>query len=93
MESVSPVMPGSKPIEIVIGEGQPQYDPLPVVYLEGDHRPMLTRWRLSHEERVAIAAGADIVLTQLTWGHAFQPVHLQICERDEMPILLDEVPR
>jgi hypothetical protein len=93
MESVSPVMPGSSEIEIVLGKGQPEYVELPAVYLEGIHRPMVTRWRLSHEERVAIAAGADIVLTQLTFCQPFQPVHLQVCEQDAMPILLDEVPQ
>jgi hypothetical protein len=93
MEAVSPVLPGSEPIEIVIGKDQPQYEKLPVVYLNGDHRPMISRWRLNLFERAAIAAGADIVLTQLTWCNKFQPVHLQVCAADEMPVLLEEVPR
>jgi hypothetical protein len=93
MDPVSPVMPGSEPIEIVLGKGQPKYTPLPVVYLSGDHRPMISRWRLNLWERAMIAAGADIVLTQLTWCYKFQPVYLQVCEPDEMPVLLDQEPR
>ena len=64
MTPVSPVMPGSEPIEIVLGANQPEYIPLPAVYLNEVSCPMLTRWRLSDEERVAIAAGADVVMTQ-----------------------------
>lgn len=89
MEAVSPVMPGSESIEIVLGAGQPEYDPLPTVYLDSPSRPMLSRWRLSDEERQLIADGADIVLTQLTFGRKFQPVNLQIIKPDEMPALIE----
>lgn len=89
MKSVSPVMPGSAPIEIMLGKDQPEYIPLPAVYLDSISRPMLTRWRLSPEERCAIALGADIVLTQLTFHHPFQPVNLQICMPDEMPEIVE----
>ena len=92
MEPVSPVLPGSEAIEIVLGKDQPEYVPLPIVYLSGDHRPMISRWRLDMMERAQIADGADIVLTQLTWCNKFQPVHIQVCAADEMPVLLDEVP-
>ena len=89
MEPVSPVMPGSESIEIVIGKDQPEYLPLPAVYLDARTSPMLTRWRLSDEERKLIADGADIVLTQLTFRLPFQPVHLQVVNREAMPVLLD----
>jgi len=87
---VSPVMPGSEPIEIVLGKDQPQYDPLPAVYLDTSSRPMITRWRLDEAEREAIANGADIVLQQLTFQQPFQPVNLQVVERDEAPIFVEE---
>jgi hypothetical protein len=82
-------MPGSEPIEIVLGKDQPEYVPLPVVYLDSPSVPMLSRWRLSDEERKAIAEGADVVLTQLTFGFRFQPVNLQIALPDEMPQLIE----
>jgi hypothetical protein len=89
MQAVSPVMPGSKSIEIVLGQNQPEYDPLPAVYLNQPGVPMISRWRLSDEERHAIACGADIVLQQLTFGHPFQPVNLQIVAPDEMPVFVE----
>jgi len=82
-------MPGSEPIEVVLGKDQPEYLPLPAVYLQTPELPMLTRWRLSEAERAQIAAGADIVLTQLTFNRGFAPVHLQISMPDEMPALLE----
>lgn len=63
---------------------------LPVVYLNNPCVPMLTRWRFSDAERAQIAAGADLVLTQLTFGEPFRPVHLQVSMPDEHPILLGE---
>lgn len=91
MIPVSPVMPGSGPIEIILGKDQPEYNPLPAVYLDNDLRPMITRWRFSDEEREAIGAGADVVMTQLTFGRPFSPVHLQVTERDAMPIIIEEL--
>lgn len=95
MMPVSPVMPGSEAIEVVIGANQPEYIPLPAVYLTANTCPMLTRWRLTDEEREAVANGADIILSQLTFWQPFRPVHIQVCMPDEMPLLLDEdqVPR
>jgi hypothetical protein len=83
-------MPGSGPIEIEIGAGQSEYIPLPAVYLNAPSLPMLTRWRLTDEERTAIAAGADIVFTQLTFGMPFQPIHLQVTMPDETPVLIEQ---
>ena len=51
MEPVSPVMPGSADIEIVLGKDQLEYLPLPAVYLSTPTLPMLTRWRFTEVER------------------------------------------
>ena len=91
MIPVSPVMPGSEAIELVLGKGQEAYIELPAVYLDQRDRPMITRWRLTDEERAVVAEGGDIVLTQLTWWQKFQPVHLQVVMPDDNPILLEEV--
>lgn len=89
MTPTSPVMPGSGPIEIVLGKGQPEYDPLPCVYLDTPSRPMISRWRLTDEERYAIACGADIVLTQLTFWEPFRPVNLQVTYPNDPPELIE----
>lgn len=113
MHPVSPVLPGSKPIETVYGEKQEEYIALPAVYLHTDEkvwrlwsgnskllpvvvfvernsRPVLSRWRLTEEERMAIAAGADVVLTLLTFNAPLAPSHLQVTMPDEMPVFLEE---
>lgn len=89
MKPISPVMPGSEPIEVVLGKDQPEYVPLPAVYLDTVACPMITRWELNDEERAAVAAGADIVLQQLTFRQPFQAVNLQIVKRDEHPLLVE----
>jgi len=92
MTPVSPVIPGSEFIELVLGKGQEDvYIPLPAVYLDQRDRPMITRWRLTDDERAVLAEGGDIVLTQLTWWQRFQPVHLQVVMPDDNPILLEEI--
>ena len=90
MRPVSPVVPGSGLTEVILAENQPQYLPLPVVRLPGKSCPMVSRWRPTHEERMEIAAGADIVLTQLTFGNLFHPVFLQTAMPDETPELASE---
>lgn len=91
MMPVSPVMPGSGPIEHILAKDQPEYEPLPMVYLDRDDRPVISRWRFTDEERALISQGADIVLTQLTFQQLFQPVHLQVTMPDANPILIEEV--
>ena len=97
MEPVSPVMPGSESIEVIYGESQPEYIPVPGVYLDTPAAPVLTRWRFSDEERAQIVAGADLVLTVLRFRRKdgtprpLSPVHLQVSFSDEMPVLVDEL--
>lgn len=90
MKAVSPVMPGSEAIEIVLGKHQPEYTPLPAVYLDTRACTMITRFRFSDEEKAAIADGADIVLQQLTFRQPFQPVNLQVCRADQAPEFVEE---
>lgn len=90
MTPTSPVLPGSKEIELVLGQNQPQYIPLPAVYIDTPARPMITRFRLDEVERAKIAAGADVVLQQLTFGAPFQPVNLQIVGQDEYPEMVED---
>jgi len=91
MTPVSPVLPGSESIEIVLGRDQAEYTPLPAVYLDRPSRPMITRFRMDDAERAAIAAGADIVLQQLTFCHPFHAVNLQVVSPDEFPDFVEEL--
>lgn len=90
MHPVSPVMPGSESIEVILGQGQEEYTPLPAVYVDTIARPMITRWRFSDEERKAIAEGADIVMQQLTFKNPFQPVNLQVVMPHGYPVPVEE---
>jgi hypothetical protein len=87
MTPVSPVMPGGEMIETVFGENQPEYIPLPSVFLDQPNRPVITRWRLTDEEREAVLNGGDVVLTLLTFWGPLQPVHLQVCMPEQYPNL------
>jgi hypothetical protein len=90
MKPVSPVMPGSEGIEVIYAKDQPEYIPLPAVHLDTPSRPIVSRWRLDNDEREAIASGADIVLTLLSFGMPLTPSHLQVVMPDAMPVLLED---
>ncbi len=89
MEAVSPVMPGSAPFEIVLAEYQPEYTPLPVFRSETTGAPIISRWRLTDEERTKIVAGADIVLQLCTFGAPYPPTNLQVVMPDDFPEILE----
>lgn len=79
MKPISPVVPGLEVYEQTFGAGQPQYDPLPCLRSdETNHYSVMSRWQLTPEERKAIADGADIYLTQLTFLHPYQPTALVV---------------
>lgn len=85
MTPVSPVLLNSDLPEVVLGENQPEYIPLPAAVIPSVTQTMVTRWRLSESERQQIANGHDIVLQQLTFGRPFQPVNLQVVAADQKP--------
>ena len=89
MKPISPVLPTPDCKEVTLGAGQPEYFPLPAVFIDAVGSPVLTRWELTDYERALITGGADVVITQLTFGAAFQPVHLQVILRHEMPVLIN----
>ncbi len=84
-ESVSPVIPGIAEIdEVTWAEKQPEYNPLPAITYRGNPQiPVTSRWRFSEQERKAIAEGADLYLTQLTFGGPLQPICLQVFTQEE----------
>lgn len=75
--SVTPILRGLEPYEYHLAVNQPEYEPLHVLRGKGPTYSMVSRWTFTKEERAAIAAGADILVTQLTFGSLFQPTCVQ----------------
>lgn len=80
MLPVSPVIKGYEQHEVVFAKNQPEYLPLPALVLEGEEKPVVSRWRLDDEERKQIAAGADILLTQNIFTDLYHPVRLEVID-------------
>ncbi len=59
------------------------YQPLPARISEDGLYQVYTRWQLSDEEREALAAGADLMLSQMTFGQALQPLRPWVAGLDE----------
>jgi len=57
---------------------------LPVRYTDNTSG-LSVRFRLTDDERKAIAAGADIILTELTFGGPFTPVNMHVCHPNTNP--------
>ena len=85
MTPVSPVAPGSAEAEVTYAKDQQEYLPLPTLRLDTPQVPVISRWRLTEDERKAIAEGADVVLTLWTFGNPLQPILLEVCAEDEYP--------
>ena len=93
MNSVSPVLTEHEvEAEQVIALDQPQYYPiisLRVTFNDKDGNPngvaTLTRFRFSDKDRDAIAAGADLILSQPHHG-PLMPIGLQLAMPNEYPL-------
>lgn len=75
-----PVAPRVGFPEIMLAEEQEEYLTCcvaQVTYNDGS-RALMTRWRLSDEERAKIADGEDIYLSLHTFGQPMQPITLEI---------------
>lgn len=55
---------------IVFGENQKEYQPLPALY---DSGTVITCWKLSWRERLKILFTGKFWLSQMTFGDALQP--------------------
>ena len=78
MRSISPRIDGCD--EVTVAEEQLEYKALTAAqirYTDGS-RGLMTRWRLTPEEREAIANGADLYLGILTMGKPLQPISLEV---------------
>jgi hypothetical protein len=87
MWSVSPVLTEAEvDSEQVIALDQPKYYPIVVarVRYSDDSIASVTRFRLSDKERDAIAAGADLLISQPHHG-PLMPIGLQLAMKDSYP--------
>ena len=87
MTAISPVLTDEfVPLEVVYAKDQPEYNPLPVI--RNRQGVVLSGWKLTDQEREAIAAGADILLSVWTFHQPLQPLLMEIaeCDRDLMDI-------
>jgi hypothetical protein len=83
MQPISPVLTEEfVPDEVVYAKDQPAYNPLPT--LRDQDGVVVSRWKLTDEERQAISEGADIHLSIHTFNGPLQPIRLEIlsCDRD-----------
>ena len=71
MIPISPVILGAQEHEVTYAKDQKEYVPLPCIRTE---HALLSRWRLSEEERAHIAEGGDLFIVQLYFGELFQPI-------------------
>ncbi len=59
---------------VVFGENQPEYQPLPALRIEGPQGEVITCWQLSDEEIESIAKNKCFYLKQLTFNTQLQPI-------------------
>jgi len=60
------------------------YNTLPAIVFEQDHQvPVITCWELSDEELAEVVKTKRFYMSQLTFGHPFQPVRL-VATLDEL---------
>jgi hypothetical protein len=95
MESQTPVIPGLKEFEIIVGgpPHQPEYSPLHILVGTKPEVRYYARFKLTDLERAAIANGADILLGQLTFGNRYQPTNLWVAHADDMAAVAPEIVR
>ena len=74
--------------ERVIALDLPEYAPIVVLtvrYQPSGDIGTSVRFRLSDEERLKVAGGCDLVITELTGGRQFTPINVQVCKPNEAP--------
>lgn len=72
-----------KPIEfegsnVVYGENQPEYQPLPALKRKGNSGEIVTCWELSPDEIKQVQETGKIYLSILTFRQPLQPVYLSV---------------
>lgn len=78
MRAVSPVFDDLTELEVVLGASQEMYEKLPVMVGLGR---VTCRMELDEEERRAVAAGSDIVVTILNFQKPIQPLAFMVASK------------
>lgn len=74
MSPVSPVIPETKLDEVVYAENQPEYQPLPSI--RAADGTILTRWKLTEEEKRQVLSQGYVYLLVMTFNQPLQPLLL-----------------
>ena len=67
MHPISPVIEGFESLETVLGKGQEEYQPLPVLWCNDDSGTVISRWKLTWRERIRIFIKGELYISQLTF--------------------------
>lgn len=92
----APVVEGLEKHEIVYARNQPEYIPLRTLRSTDDRALVLSRWSLTPEQRLEIAAGADIYLELMTFRDIYgtpnplTPIRMAIGKDVTPELLADE---
>lgn len=84
--AISPVLQKYVDREVIIAKDQPQYMPLPALCTASGK--VLTRWSFTHEERRAIALGADLYLCILACHQPLQPILMEVSNEQAVEAIL-----
>lgn len=76
-----PVVEGLEEFEVVYAKDQPEYIPLRTLRSNATEARVMSRWTFTDEQRKAIADGADIYLTLLTFGSPLQPITIAVADK------------
>jgi hypothetical protein len=66
----------------VYAKDQPEYIPLPVIKSAQGH--VVSRWKLTWRERMAVLFGRHLWVTMLTFNQPLQPIKLDIGRPDNL---------
>jgi hypothetical protein len=79
-----PVIDGLEEHEVVYAKDQPQYLPLRSLRSNNRNVDVMSRWTLTPEQRKAVADGADIFLTLMTFGNPLQPILMAVSDNPNL---------
>jgi hypothetical protein len=66
--------------QVTYAANQPEYNPLPAWKRPGGE--VISRWRLTWRERLAVLFGRDLYVTVLTFDHPLQPIFMAFSESE-----------
>lgn len=67
---------------IVYGENQKEYNPLPGLYFKDNKGPVITCWKLNFKERLKIIFSGKLWLQQLTFNAPLQPIKMDVYRKN-----------